>query len=358
MKRKMQIVSGVLGALFMMLLITVANAPAQQKFKFKCASAWSSPETSFLGEVVKVWQDEVTQRTKGGIVFENYWGGSLGAPAELIELLKGGVCQVVHTHQWYTPSKMPLGDFEYTFPFGPTDYELLVKAMRAIRSEFPEFKKELEDNGAIMIIDPPMAVYDFQSKIPIKKLEDFRGEKICAIGRYLGKQLPNGSSAVVRPGQEFYDILRSGVARVAICPWNLTYTFKLQDVCKYYLEVGLVTVCGTPVLMNLKTFDSLPQEYQKIVVEAGKEIEMKAAREILPKWKNICYKAFKEAGMQFFTLPDEERKKWAEEVEDTVALWASDVEKLGLPGFKIAHRWQDITSNLGYRWPRKWAGYK
>lgn len=112
------------------------------------------------------WQSEVTKRTKGAITFENYWGASLGAPADHIDLLKDGIVQVAQFHQWFTPSRMPLGEFEYVFPFGPTDYVLVTKAMRQIRSEFPEFQKELKANNAIMIADIPQGSYNFLSDRP------------------------------------------------------------------------------------------------------------------------------------------------------------------------------------------------
>lgn len=342
----------------LMLSVCTQEALAQQKYNFKFASVFPSPETSMLGELAKLWQDEVTKRTNGAITFTNHWGCALGTPPEHIELLIGNVCQAVQTHQWYTPSKMPLGDFEYTFLFGPTDYPLVVKAMQKIRSEFPELAKELADNNAVMVMDAPMALYDFQCPTPIKSLDDFRDKKICAVGRYFGQQMPKGATVVIRPGQEYYDLIRNRICTMNLTPWNLTYAFKLQEVTKYFIETGLVTVCGTPVLMNLKTYNSLPPEYQKIVREAGLKMEMVAATETLPKWKEICYKAFREAGMEIVTLSDEDKKKWVEEVEDIVDVWAKDVEKLGLPGYKIAHRWQQITEELGFKWPRKWAGYK
>ncbi|MBM4330326.1 MAG: hypothetical protein FJ117_03705 [Deltaproteobacteria bacterium] len=98
------------------------GAFGQTPVKLKWAAVMASPGVSPSGDIAKSFQEEVTNRTKGAITFESFWGASMGAPAEHIEMLKNNVVQITQTHQWYTPTKMPFGDFEFVFPFGPTDY--------------------------------------------------------------------------------------------------------------------------------------------------------------------------------------------------------------------------------------------
>jgi TRAP-type C4-dicarboxylate transport system substrate-binding protein len=328
---------------------------AIKPMKLKVAGVFPPPDVSMMSELMKAWQDEVTKRTKGAITFENFWGAALGAPAEHIDLVKNNVVQIAQTHEWYTPSRFPVGNFEYVFPFGPTDYVLVAKAMRKIRAEIPQFVKDETRENVVMICDPPGGVYDFMSVNPVKTLADFKGEKVSLVGRYFGRWLPPGATAVVRPAGERYDLLRGGVVTMDLLPFDLFYAFKIDEVTKYFIDARLITACWGPVLMNLTTFKKLPPDVQKIFLEAGKDVELKAATEIIPKWWVKCEKAWKEKGIQFEHISDADIKTWAHSLEDIPAEWAKEVEKKGIPGFKIVNRWQEITTEMGFKWARKWG---
>ena len=355
MKRKIGMIASVV--VFFVLGVALSAVQAEQKpIKLKWGSVMAAPGIAPMGDVAKSYQDEVTKRTNGAVTFESFWSASLGAPAEYIEMLKNGVVQVIQTHQWYTPSRMPLGEFEYVFPFGPTDAELVVKAMRQIRSEFPEFAKELSDNNAILLADPPQGAYYMLSTVPITSIADFKGKKVALVGRYFGREMPPGAVAVVRPAHERYDLLNSGVTQVNLDPWDNMYAFKLHEVTNYYLDnLSLLLACPMGIFMNLNTFKSLDPETQKIMLDAGKNVELRTATEILPQWLKKTQDLWRAKGIKWITFPDEEKVKWAATLEDIPAEWAADVEKLGLPGFKIVQRWQEITESLGYKWNRKWG---
>ncbi len=331
-----------------------ASAQAIKPVKLKGASVFPPPTVSMMSELMKTWEDEVTSRTKGAITFENFWGAALGAPAEHIDLVKNNTVQVCQTHEWYTPGRFPIGNFEYIFPFGPTDYTLVAKAMRQIREEIPEFARDETREKVVMMSDPPGGVYNFMSKKPLKTVADFKGEKVSLIGRYFGRWLPPGATAVVRPAGERYDLLRGGVVDVDLLPFDLFYAFKIQEVTKYYINANLTVACWGPVLMNLDTFKGFPPEVQKIFIDAGKHTELKAP-EIINKWWAKIEKEWKAKGIGFITISESERQKWASHLEDIPAEFAKEVEAKGYPGNKIVARWQEITGQMGYKWPRQWG---
>jgi hypothetical protein len=59
--------------------------------------------------------------------------------------------------------------------------------------------------------------------------------------------------------------------------------------------------------------------------------------------------------VKIYQFPEADRNKWAGQVEDIPAEWADEVTKQGYPGWKIVERYQDVCSQLGYKWPRKWG---
>ena len=333
----------------------VSAQTAIKPAKLKVAGVFPPPEVSMMSEIMKTWQDEVTKRTNGAITFENFWGGALGAPAEHIDLLKNNTVQVAQTHEWYTPSKFPVGNFEYVFPFGPTDYVLVAKAMRKIRAEIPQFVKDETKENVVMICNAPGGVYDFMSKNPVKTLADFKGEKVSLVGRYFGRWLPPGATAVVRPAGERYDLLRGGVVTMDLLPFDLFFAFKIDEVTKYFVDARLTTACWGPVLMNLNAFKGFPPEVQKVFLEAGEAMELKAATEIIPRWWTKCEKHWKEKGIVFEKISDEDIKKWADGLEDIPGEWAKEMDSKGIPGSQIVNRWQEITGEMGFKWARKWG---
>jgi TRAP-type C4-dicarboxylate transport system substrate-binding protein len=360
MKRR---ASGIIFIVALMLVTALMVQPnlawtKDKPVKLKVGNVFPPPETSLMSEILQTWENEVTKRTNGLITFETFWGCALGSPPEHSELVKMGTAQVCQFHEWYTPGKFPLGDFEYVFPFGPTDYVIVAKANRQIRQEFPEFYRDHRRQNIIQLCDPPGGVYDFLSKIPVRTLKDFEGQKVSLIGRYFGKWLPPGATAVVRLGHERYDLLRAGVVKIDLLPFDLLYAFKLHEQTKYYIKTDLISCCWNAIHMNLDTFNSFSPEIQKILLEIGPYIELKAATEIIPRWQKKIYKDWKEAGIETIVFPEEEKMKWVQLIPDTAAEWAEDVEKKGYPGFKIVQRWQEITADMGYKWPRKWGEKK
>jgi len=359
MRRKACSLLIVLAALIVASLTLTENAPAQKpadkSIKLRYADFFPPPELHMMSQVKKIWQDEVTKRTKGLVTFENFWGASLGAPLAHIDLLKTGNAQVATIHEWYTPSRFVFGNFEYVFPFGPTDYVIVAKAMRKIREEFPEFAKDAARENVLMIADPPGGEYAFMSKKPLRTIEDFKGEKVSLVGRYFGQWLPPGATAVVRPVAERYELLRGGVVNIDLLPFEHFYAYKLHEVTKYFVKAKFTVACYGPLYINMDTFKGLSPEIQKIFLETGKELELRAATELFPKWYKKVESEFKAKGIIFIDFPDAEIKKWAAQLPDIPAEWAAEVEAKGYPGFKLVQRWQEITSELGFKWPRRWG---
>ena len=344
-------------AVFVMILAAFLQpATAQTPVKLKYAITHGSPGLNPMGDVSVAWQKMVTERTKGGITFENYWGGALGAPAEHIGLMKSGMTDAGIIFGWYTPSLLPFSNFEYIFPFGPNSYEIATKAKKQIRAEIPEFNKEMQRQNVMIIADMPQTVYTFLSKDPLRTLEDFKGKKVGLIGKYFGRWLPPGASAVVRPGPDRYDMLKTGVVSVDLNPIENQFLFKLNEVTKYCMRgANILILANIPIAMNINTYKKLPPAWQKIIQETGRDMEELAYKEILPTWEKKIYASWEKQGMKFVDFPASEQKKWMDGLEDIPAEWAKEMEGLGLPGFQTVKRWQEITSSMGYKWQRQWG---
>ena len=122
------------------------------KVTFRVSTPYPPPEQSLASKHLVIWQQMITERTNGTIKFTNFFGGSLGKASEHLALVSTGAVDIVVTYGWYTPSKLPLEDFDYIFPFGPTDPYILTRAMRQINFEFPQFAKDFDKQNIVKIL--------------------------------------------------------------------------------------------------------------------------------------------------------------------------------------------------------------
>lgn len=321
------------------------------KLRFAC---WL-PEQHMMTTILKEWQSEVTNRTNGLITFENFFGSALAAPLAHHDLIKKGSAQIGCIYEWYTPTKFPFGNFEYVFPFGPSDYKLLAKAYRQIRSEFPQFEEDEKKENIKLIMSAPGGEYGFMSKKPLNSIDDFKGEKVSLVGRYFGRWMPPGAVAVVRPVAERYDMLRNGVVNIDLLPFEHFWAYKIHEVTKYYVRSDFLVGFYAPIVINLDIYKSMSPELQKIMVDAGRDVELRAASSIIPAWWTDLSDKYKKAGITFSDLPKSDIEKWAKSLEDVPAEWAAEMDAKGYPGTKLIERWQSLTTELGYTWPRKWG---
>jgi TRAP-type C4-dicarboxylate transport system substrate-binding protein len=356
MKRKNRLIILLLVGWITLFLGGEESVLAQNSVKLKFASAFPGPGLIETGDIALRWQQEVTRRTNGAVTFESFWGASVGAPAEHIELLKNGAVQVAQTAGLYTPSRTPLQNFDYVFPFGVSNYTIIAKAMEQMRREFPQLDAELAKENAIMMVNSMQTEYNFLSKVPVKTLNDFQGKKVALVGRYFSRWLPPGATAVVRGAQDRYDLLKNNIVSVDLSPITNQYGYKLHEVARYYTKnLDVLSPCAIVVWMNLETFKKLPPDTQKIMLDVGRETVMLAAQEIVPKWKEKIFKEWKSAGIEFFDFSEKDKLTWVSKLEDIPAEWAAEMDGMGLPGSKIVQRWQEITGQMGHKWLRKWG---
>ena len=303
-----------------------------------------------------MWMDEVTKRTDGKITFQAFWGGAMGKAPDHLGLLEKGVVDVVSANSHYTPGKLPLGQFEYVFPFGPCDSAIVTKAKRQLISEFPEFARDLAKYNAVQILISPGTVYQFLSKTPAKSLQDLRGKKVGCIGRYFGRWMESINMVpVVSPAQERYTMLQTGVIDVDLHPVDLHASFKLIEQAKYLLRIDALQANFGDLWISKKRLESFPPDVQQILLDAGRDVEWRCATEVLPAWEKKVMEQFDKAGVTQVTLDPVERAEWASKISDIPAEWAAEVEAQGYPGWEIVRRWIELTTEYGYTWPREWG---
>ena len=348
-----------IGALFLTALMVVPYSAqtAEKKVTLKLHS-YAPPPPAASGIGTQWFIDEVKKRSDGRIDFQIFWSSSLAPPKGQLELIQRGAVDIQKTCTLYFPGKFVISHFEYSFPFNPTDPVLVTKAKRKIYEEFEAKRDEYEKFNTIMLANHTAPYYQLLANKPIKTTEDLDGMKIAMIGRWFGKWLePVGVVPVVMPAGERYVSLQSGVIDADLLWLDLQAAFSLYEQTKYIVPIPFGSFVPEDLMMNLDSFNKLPQDLQQLLLDVGKESELYVA-EYLKERRAEVMQEMQGKGLEVINFPEEEIVKWAEIIPDTPAVWAEEATKAGMPGWEIAKRWQEVTAELGHNWPREWAVQK
>ena len=287
--------------LCVVLLLSLSLVPAQAapKILLKVATPYPPPESSLASAHLVAWQKMVTDQTGGTVTFKNYYGGALGKPAEHLSLVKTGAVDIVVSYGWYTPKDLPLEDYDYAFPFGPTDPLILTKAMRQIYEEYPQFKSDMARSNIVKIFQSPGITEVFLTKEKVTSLDQLKGKRCKVIGRYFGKWLtPIGIAPVAAPGTEVYTMMQTGVIDMAMDTADLLYAFKIIEQAPNVFHPELLTTNWVGCWINMTKFNKLPKDVQAIILDAGKKLEIKAATEINPAWEKKIFAEWKKTRLR------------------------------------------------------------
>ena len=338
------------------MMMSVSLAHAADEIVLRLSSVSPPPGQSLDSDGVQWWMDKVTERTNGAVKFETFWGASLASGPAHIEIMQKGMVDVIMGCRIYTPGKTPLGPFLYAIPFGPTDMQMVGRAVRQMIDEFPVLTEEVTKQNGVLLANFVTMPYNIASKTPFTSMKEVEGKKIGMIGRYFGRWAQAiGLVPVVAPMHERYNLLQSGVTVMDFHPITHMNAFKVQELAKNLVEVNAMVGNPWDLMMNLDKFNSLPADIQKILVQTGRDAEIAMVDELAPKAKKQITESWKKQGVTFTELPESERALWASKVEDIPAEWAAEMEQKGLPGWEMMNRFQEIAAERGYTWPRKWA---
>lgn len=299
--------------------------------------------------------DEITERSGGLIAFDVYWGGALGGAAETFDLVTKGVVDIGTTNFGGSPAAFPLFGFDYAFPFGPPDPTLVTKAMWQIWDEFPEFEQQLAASNQQVVAILPWDSYQMMSISPIKELADIKGKVVGLWGVFYSKWFEAiGATGVPERAPDRYLNLKMGVIDAAVWPVETFISFKTYEVAKYFIKVDHGAFATWTISINKDSFNKLTPELQRIILDVGMEASLEQGASVKTRRAEGLAK-LKDLGTVFSELSSEDKAAWAEAIEDIPAGWAADMEALGYPGFDIARRWQEITTEMGHEWSREWA---
>jgi tripartite ATP-independent transporter DctP family solute receptor len=304
------------------LLGIIHVAEAQVKLRF----AHTITPTDSQHLAVEQFAKKVAERTNNAVQIQVFPAGQLGNDMQLLDGVKLGTVDIAMTgNPFFTTIAPELNIFDLPYLFRNFDH-----AYKVLDGPIgTEVRRVLEKHGM-----KPIGILEIgfrnvtNSKRPIKVPEDLKGLRIRTTPNPAHIQAFRilGANPVPMPFTEVYLALSTGTVDGQENPIALTYAMKFYEVQKYLsLTYHAYTVAN--VVMNLKKYQELKPEYQKILHDCLLEAtnwQRKLDREL--DQKALAY--MKSAGVQIEENPDRDafRKLVADRTaEDYVKKFGPDM---------------------------------
>lgn len=343
MKRKLGFF---LNAFAISLIFSSSNALAEN-FTLRVGSGHPSAPTIYVNEIEKFFVPEVVKRVKERtthtIQFTEAYGGSIAKVSETLAAVENGLLDIGAFCVCFELSRLPAHNFPYWVPFGPGSAAAAQRATRKVYDEFPQLAEAYEKKHNQRLLGlGGFDNYHLGTTFAWDKLSDLKGRKISGAGVNLPWLQGSGAVGVSTTLPEIYNSLKSGVFDGVIMFPSSYLGFKFHEPAPHFKLTGFGAVIVTSLTINNRTFNRLPKEVQQILVEVGREYELRQGA-ALDNSNKMGLEKLATAGAKLSSVSSEEQRAWADGLKAWPNKMAKDSDKAGMPGSKIL---QSYIKNL------------
>jgi len=308
------------GAVCMVLLlaITFYGTPAfgQQKYVLKFNHVLGTSEPYHLG--FTKWAKAVEEKTKGGLKIEVFHSAQLGVEEDIIEQIRAGANIGQNTDSARMGNYVP----GIAVMNGPYFAENLAEVAKLTKS--PTVKSWLDELAnkfglKILSFSWVQGYRHFFTNKPIRSPEDLKGLRIRTPPAPIWQESVRalGATPVALAFGEMYPALQSKVMDGVELVYNNIPAGRFYEVLKYVSETGHIMLVNYEAI-SAKWFNTLPPDYQKILVEECEKAGIETSKLIMEKLEkevkadlikkgmivvdNVDIAAFKKAGEKAYEV--------------------------------------------------------
>ena len=261
--------------------------------------------------------DLVEKKSKGTIKFQRFSAGSLAKAKQALDAIEVGVFDVLLSYPSYYAGHVPEGQIFLT-PF-------LFKSMKNIYNIFYHtevgsmIQQAFKEKGSIIVGLQFMASNVLATRSKVETLAGFDGLKIRAPGGVGAETVKAmGASPVMLVGSEIYTALQRGTIDGYVYPLYSNWDYKFYEQAKFIMQPSLGYII-TYIWVNKKTFDSLPDNLQKVFMDAGRE-HAEYTLQWAQKSDSKIWKDLKGVGVRAVDFPSSDTKKLINNLKTSVWL--------------------------------------
>ncbi|HOE15928.1 MAG TPA: TRAP transporter substrate-binding protein [Syntrophorhabdaceae bacterium] len=255
------------------------------------------------------WCDRVEQLSNGAVKFDKFPGEALVKASEMYEACRDGVVQAGDFPPAFEAGNIPLSTIK-ELPFLYSD----LNTLHAMWQKFMEagFNDYFNSFGIHIVSDmniDPFVFYSSKKWGPIRRIEDLKGCKVRVPGGDISLAIKAmGGIPVSIPSPEIYTAMERGTVDAVSTYESALISFRAYEVSKYVTRANWIGPC-LPVMVNLKTWKSLPKNMQGIFLQAGEDAYNNLNKEVKIFLEKTVEPTIQKAGMEVVPLPASERER-------------------------------------------------
>ncbi|MBS4959214.1 MAG: TRAP transporter substrate-binding protein DctP [Clostridiales bacterium] len=265
-------------------------------------------EDSRAAIAAQAFCDEVTEKTNGNITFEMYANGSLGDYETVQERTSMGDVDIqMQDFGQSIDRSLVLPTVPYLFG-GWEDVEEMMDMETGIVANFLSERAELQ-NLKFLNSYPQY----FGSVCTTKEIPDYQNP---TASRNLKVRVPTskpfqlcgdafGFQSTPMPSSEIFTSMQTGIIDGSIGGGTEYYWHQYADLVKYILPLKTHYVAYN-MAMNLDDWNSLPAEYQQIILDAAETLHNSGWEDALTEEEEYNKKFAEEKGVTVYPLTEEE----------------------------------------------------
>lgn len=314
--RRWQLVVTIFAIVFWAGLLTGSSALGQQKYVLKFNHVLGPKEPYHLG--FQKWAKNVNEKTKGGLKIEVFHSAQLGVEEDILEQIRAGANVGQNTDSARMGNYVP----GIAVMNGPYFAETLAEVEKL--KKMPTVKAWLDELAnkygfQVLSFSWVQGYRHFFTNKPVRKPEDLKGLRIRTPPAPIWQESVRalGATPVALAFGEMYPALQQKVVDGVELVYNNIPAGRFYEVLKYVSETRHIMLINFEVI-SAKWFNSLPADYQKILVEECDKAGMETSKLIMEKLEkevkgdlikkgmvvvdNVDLPAFKKAGEKAYEV--------------------------------------------------------
>jgi TRAP-type C4-dicarboxylate transport system substrate-binding protein len=277
------------------------------------------------------WAKEIEKRTNGKVKITVFPGGTLTKANQCYDGVVNGISDIGMSCFAYTRGRFPVME-AVDLPFGYPNGQVATHVANEFAKKIKP--KELEDVKVLYIHAHGPGL--LHTKKAVRTLDDLKGMKIRSTGLSAKVVKALGGVPVAMPQGATYESLQKGVVEGTFGPIEVLKGWKQGEVIKYTTECdGVGYTTSMFVVMNLKKWNSLPKDIQKIFEDVSNEwVDVHGKVWDLNDSEGRKYTL--SLGNKIIPLSKNENSKWKKAVSPIIGNYIKTTKEKGLPGEKAA----------------------
>ena len=285
------------------------------------------------------WAKEIEKRTNGKVKITVFPGGTLTKANQCYDGVVNGISDIGMSCFAYTRGRFPVMevvDLPFGYPNGQVATHVANEFAKTIQP------KELDDVKVLYIHAHGPGL--LHTKKAVRTLEDLKGMKIRSTGLSAKVVEALGGVPVAMPQGATYESLQKGVVEGTFGPIEVLKGWKQGEVIKYTTECdGIGYTTAMFVVMNLKKWNSLPKNIQKIFEDVSNEwVDVHGKVWDLNDSEGRKYTL--SLGNKIIPLSKEENLRWKKAVSPMIDNYIKTTRENGLPGEKAAKETESLIN--------------